>query len=128
MINGTHILIYSKDPAADRTFFRDLLGFRFVNVGEDWLIFALPPSELAVHPGEGDLGLRHADHNMLGAVVYFMCDDLKETMKSLKAKKVECTEVTKAPWGSKTTIRLPSGGEVGLYQPTHETAIGLGKY
>jgi catechol 2,3-dioxygenase-like lactoylglutathione lyase family enzyme len=127
MINGAHILIYSKDPVADRAFFRDVLGFRFVNVGEDWLIFALPPSELALHPGEGDFIQRHAEHSMLGAVVYFMCDDLKETVQSLKAKKVKCSKVTKAPWGSKTTLRLPSGGEVGLYQPTHETAIELGK-
>ena len=124
MITGTHVLLYSQDPAADRAFFRNVLEFRSVDVGGGWLIFALPPSELAVHPGEGEFAQRHADHAMLGAVVYLMCDDLDETMRSLKAKNVECTEITEAPWGMKTTIRLPSGGEIGLYQPRHETAIG----
>ena len=124
MINGTHILIYSTNAAADRAFFRDVLQFQSVNVGEGWLIFALPPAELAVHPGEGEFVQRHADHSMLGSVVYFMCDDLNATVQSLKSKKVECTEVEKAPWGIRTTIRLPSGGEVGLYEPRHETVIG----
>jgi hypothetical protein len=124
MITGTHVLLYSQDAAADRAFFRNVLKFRSVDAGEGWLIFALPPSELAVHPGEGEFAQRHADHAMLGAVVYLMCDDLQKTVQSLQAKKVECTEITAAPWGMKTTIRLPSGGEIGLYQPRHETAIG----
>jgi catechol 2,3-dioxygenase-like lactoylglutathione lyase family enzyme len=124
MITGTHVLLYSTDAAADRDFFRNVLQFRSVDAGEGWLIFALPPSELAVHPGEGEFAQRHADHAMLGAVVYLMCDDLEGTVRSLKAKNVECTEITAAPWGMKTTIRLPSGGEIGLYQPRHETAIG----
>lgn len=123
MITGTHVLLYSTDAAADRAFFRDVLNFDFVDAGGGWLIFALPPSELAIHPGEGEFAQRHADHSMIGAVVYFMCGDLKETMRWLKSKKVECTEVVEAGWGTKTTIRLPSGGEIGLYQPRHETAI-----
>ena len=124
MVNGAHILLYSKDPDADRAFFRDVLQFRAVDAGHGWLIFALPPAELAVHPGDGDFVQSHAEHAMLGAVVYLMCDDLPELIRTLGAKGVTCTEVAQAPWGMKTTVRLPSGGEIGLYQPAHPTAIG----
>ncbi len=124
MVNGAHILLYSKDPEADRAFFRDVLQFRAVDAGHGWLIFALPPAELAVHPGDGAFVQPHAEHPMLGAVVYLMCDDLAELIRTLGAKGVTCTEVTQAPWGMKTTVRLPSGGEIGLYQPSHPTAIG----
>ncbi len=112
MVNGAHVLLYSKDPDADRAFFRDVLQFRAVDAGHGWLIFALPPAELAVHPGDGDFVQSHAEHAMLGAVVY------------LGSKGITCTEVSQAPWGMKTTVRLPSGGEIGLYQPSHPTAIG----
>jgi catechol 2,3-dioxygenase-like lactoylglutathione lyase family enzyme len=125
MVNGAHILLYSKDPDADRTFFRDVLQFRAVDAGHGWLIFALPPAELAVHPGNGDFVQSHAEHAMLGAVVYLMCDNLPDLIGKLEAKGVTCTEVTQAPWGMRTTVRLPSGGEIGLYQPSHPTAIGL---
>jgi catechol 2,3-dioxygenase-like lactoylglutathione lyase family enzyme len=125
MVNGTHILLYSKDPDADRGFFRDVLQFRAVDAGHGWLIFALPPAELAVHPGDGDFVQSHAEHAMLGAVVYLMCDDLAGLIRTLGAKGVTCTEISQAPWGMKTTVRLPSGGEIGLYQPAHPTAIGL---
>ena len=125
MVNGAHILLYSKDPDADRAFFRDVLQFRAVDAGHGWLIFALPPAELAVHPGDGAFVQSHAEHAMLGAVVYLMCDDLPELICKLEAKGVTCTEVSQAPWGAKTTVRLPSGGEIGLYQPSHPTAIGL---
>ena len=121
MITGTHILLYSADAAADRAFFRDVLKFDFVDAGEEWLIFALPPSELAVHPGETK------PRGMAGAELYLMCDDLVETMESLKTKGVNCTGVVEAGWGSKTSIRLPSGAEIGFYQPRHETAIGDSK-
>jgi hypothetical protein len=70
---------------------------------------------------------QHADHALLGAVLYLMCDDLAATMAQLRSKNVECEPVTEAPWGIKTTFRLPSGGEIGLYQPAHPTAIGLGQ-
>ena len=76
MINGAHFLIYSKDADADRAFIRDVLGFRPVDAGHGWLIFGLPPSELAVHPGEGDFTQDHAGHEMLGIVLYLMCDDV----------------------------------------------------
>jgi catechol 2,3-dioxygenase-like lactoylglutathione lyase family enzyme len=125
MITGAHFLLYSKDPDADRDFFRDVLGLRFVELGGGWLIFALPPSELAVHPSDGDFVQRHADHAMLGTVLYLMCDELRSTIKSLADKNVRCTEIEEEDWGLRTTVRLPSGGEIGLYQPYHPTALDL---
>lgn len=119
MINGAHFLLYSKDPDADRAFLRDVLQFPFVDVGHGWLIFALPPSEVAVHPGSGNFVQSHGDHALLGAIVYLMCDDLAAEMASLRAKGVTCSEVVEANWGIKTTVRLPGGGEIGLYQPRH---------
>jgi len=123
MITGAHILIYSKDPVADRAFFRDVLGFRAVDAGEGWLIFALPPAEAGVHPVEGNNLQSHGGHHLLGAVLYLMCDDLHAVIRSLNAKNVTCAPVTEEPWGSQTAIRLPSGGEIGLYQPKHPTAL-----
>jgi len=114
MITGAHIIVYSKDPEADRAFFRDVLKFSSVDAGHGWLIFAFPPAEAAFHPS-GDNG-RHE--------LYFMCDDLKATMESLKAREVKCSEVNEQRWGSITTISLPGGGKLGLYQPKHPTAIG----
>jgi catechol 2,3-dioxygenase-like lactoylglutathione lyase family enzyme len=123
MITGTHILVYSTNPEADRAFFRDVLDFRFVDVGQGWLIFAMPPAEAAFHPSSGEFTQTHAGHHLLGAHVYLMCDDVRATVKALEAKKVRCTAISEEPWGIKTTIPLPSGGEIGLYQPTHQTAI-----
>jgi catechol 2,3-dioxygenase-like lactoylglutathione lyase family enzyme len=125
-ISGAHILLYSNQPEADRAFFRDVLGFRHVDAGEGWLIFALPPAEMGIHPTDGDRAQPHGGRDLLGAVLYLMCDDLRALMKSFKAKGVKCSAVEEARWGIKTTIQLPSGGEIGLYQPTHPTAIGLG--
>ncbi len=125
MINGAHFLLYSKDPEADRAFFRNVLGFRAVDAGEGWLIFALPPAEMGVHPSDGNFVQQHADHPLFAAVLYLMCNDLRSVIKSLAAKNVRCTEVTEEPWGIKTTIPLPSGGQIGLYQPSHPTAIEL---
>ena len=125
MITGAHFLLYSKDPDADRAFLSDVLEFRSVNLGRNWLIFALPPAELAVHPAADNFVQKHADRSMLGAVLYLMCDDLKAMMKELAKKGVQCSATVKAEWGTSTSIRLPSGGEIGLYQPTHETALGL---
>ena len=123
MIIGAHILLYSKDPAADRAFFRDVLGFSAVDVGHGWLIFAMPPAEAALHPVDATPEPAHAGHTLVGAVLYLMCDDVLAEVKSLAAKNVACTEITEAPWGLKTTIILPSGGELGLYQPRHEVAF-----
>jgi catechol 2,3-dioxygenase-like lactoylglutathione lyase family enzyme len=114
LIAGVHVIVYSKDPEADRAFFRDVLKFTAVDAGQGWLIFALPPSEAAFHPSEkNDLHELH-----------LMCDDLKATMESLKEKKVKCGPVQEVRWGSLTTISLPGGGKIGLYQPKHPTAIG----
>ena len=118
------MLLYSSNPEADRAFFRDVLQFKTVDIGHGWLIFGLPPSELAVHPDDGEFTQQHANHSMMGAVVYLMCDDLSAEIRALEAKGVKCSEVDTAPWGMKTTIPLPSGGEIGLYQPRHPTAIG----
>lgn len=114
MINGVHALIYAKDAEKARAFLRDVLGFRAVDAGHGWLIFALPPAELGVHPAEGE------EHHEL----YFMCDDVRKTMEELKSKGVECAPVTNAGFGAVTSFEIPGGGKVGLYQPRHPTAIG----
>jgi catechol 2,3-dioxygenase-like lactoylglutathione lyase family enzyme len=126
MITGTHVLLYSKDPEADRAFFRDILNFRSVDAGGGWLIFALPPAELGVHPSTDNFVQTHAEHSLLGAVFYLMCDDLDEMIKKLKSRNVSCTGIETAEWGITTSIKLPSGGEIGLYQPTHPTATDSG--
>ena len=115
MISGAHVIVYSKSAEADRAFYRDILQFASVDAGHNWLIFALPPAEAAVHPSDAN-GAQE---------LYFMCDDLKAEMASLAKKNVECSEVQEARWGSITKMRLPSGGEVGLYQPRYPTALGL---
>jgi catechol 2,3-dioxygenase-like lactoylglutathione lyase family enzyme len=114
MISGAHVIVYSKSPEADRAFFRDVLGLKSVDAGHGWLIFALPPAEAAFHPSDENV------HEL-----YFMCDDLKAEMASLAKKNVKCSEVQEARWGSITKMRLPGGGQVGLYQPKHPTALGL---
>ncbi|HXY14877.1 MAG TPA: VOC family protein [Terriglobales bacterium] len=123
MIFGLHVLLYSNNAEADRKFFRDVLGFKAVDVGGGWLIFRTPPTELAVHPGDGKFTQSHADHPMSGAALYLMCDDLQKTIKALAKKKVKCSEIEKEDWGIRTTIPLPSGGEIGLYQPAHKLAL-----
>ena len=125
MINGAHFLLYSTNADADRAFIRDVLGFKSVDVGRGWLIFGMPPSEMAVHPADGDFTQRHADQSMLGVVLYLMCDDVQAEVKSLEGKGVHCTKIDDAGWGIKTTIQLPSGGHIGLYQPKHATAYDL---
>jgi catechol 2,3-dioxygenase-like lactoylglutathione lyase family enzyme len=115
MISGAHVIVYSKNAEADRAFFRDVLGFKSVDAGHGWLIFALPPGEAAVHPSD-ESGVHE---------LYFMCDDLKTEMASLTKKGAKCSKVQEQRWGSITKMRLPGGGEVGLYQPNHPTAFGL---
>jgi hypothetical protein len=125
-IIGAHLLLYSTNADADRAFVRDVLGFKHVDVGHGWLIFGMSPAELAVHPAdEGPSEREHAGHKMLGAHLYLLCDDLQGFIKTLEAKKVSCTEIATERWGIRTTIKLPSGGELGLYQPTHPTALDL---
>jgi hypothetical protein len=117
MINGIHALIYAKDADKVRAFLRDVLGFKSVDAGHGWLIFALPPAELAAHPAEDGEEPRHE--------FYLMCDDMQNTVKELKSKGVQCGEMTEAGWGSVTKIEIPGGGTMGLYQPKHPTAIGV---
>jgi catechol 2,3-dioxygenase-like lactoylglutathione lyase family enzyme len=115
MISGAHVILYSKDAEADRAFFRDVLGFKSVDAGHGWLIFALPPTEAAFHPSEN--GSVHE--------LYLLCDDLKAEMASLASKGVACSAVQEERWGSITKMRLPGGGDVHLYQPKHPTALHL---
>ncbi len=112
MIFGAHAIVYSKNAAADRAFFKDVLGFTSVDAGHGWLIFALPPAEVAVHPAEDDR-----------CELYLMCSDLKAEVSTLMNKGVRCSETQEARWGSITKISLPGGGEIGLYQPKHPTAF-----
>jgi catechol 2,3-dioxygenase-like lactoylglutathione lyase family enzyme len=110
VITGAHAIVYSTDADADRAFFRDVLGFPSVDAGGGWLIFALPPAELAAHPA--DAGGRHE--------LYLMCDEIESTVAELQAKGVEFTApVSEAGFGLLTSLKLPGGGELGLYEPRH---------
>ena len=113
MIFGAHVIVSSKDAAADRAFLREVLGLSSVDAGHGWLIFTLPPAEVAVHPAQDTSG-----HEL-----YFMCDDLKAEISTLGEKGIQCSEVQEARWGSITRVRLPGGGDVGLYQPKHPLAF-----
>ena len=115
MIFGGHIVLYSKDAEADRAFLRDVIGLASVDAGHGWLIFALPPAEMAVHPAEENGGQE----------LYFMCADLKSEIAALSEKGVRCSDVQEARWGSIVKIQLPGGGEIGLYQPKHPVALTL---
>jgi len=117
MITGLHAILYSADADKVRAFLRDVLGLKSVDAGHGWLIFAAPPAELAAHPIEANEKPRHE--------FYLMCDDLKATMKELAAKGIECSAINEPPWGLSTSIHLPGGGELGLYQPKHPTALNL---
>jgi hypothetical protein len=125
MIIGSHILLYSDQPEADRAFFRDVLNLHAVDAGGGWLIFGLPPAELGIHPTEQGRDRRqaHAGRKLLGAVVYLICDDLQATIISLKAKNVACSTIAEENWGIHTSIILPSGSEIGLYRPKHPVAF-----
>ncbi|MGA2182494.1 MAG: VOC family protein [Bryobacteraceae bacterium] len=114
MISGIHAIVYSRDAERARAFFRHVLGFPSVDAGRGWLIFGLPPAELGVHPIEED------NHHEL----YLMCNDVYAAVAELKSKGVEFTRpVTDQGWGLLTRLRIPGGGEMGLYQPKHPTAI-----
>jgi len=109
MITGMHAVVHTKDAEADRAFFRDVLGFPSVDAGGGWLIFATPPSEVAMHPAEAND--RHE--------VFLLCDDVDAEIARLKQKGVACGAVSEEGWGRLTTIGLPGGGKLGLYQPHH---------
>jgi catechol 2,3-dioxygenase-like lactoylglutathione lyase family enzyme len=130
VINGSHAIIYAEDAEKTRAFFRDVLGLPFVDAHDGWLIFKLPPAELGIHPtgsgmgGEGDgtnSGPQSGHHEL-----YLMCDDVVATVAELEAKGVEFTSpIENQGFGMLTRFRIPGGGEIGLYQPRHQTAYDI---
>jgi catechol 2,3-dioxygenase-like lactoylglutathione lyase family enzyme len=118
VIAGAHTIIFAEDAEAARAFFRDVLGFAHVDDGEGWLIFALPPGELAVHPGPG-WGRTVAQHEL-----FFMCRDIERTVAELRRKGVEfVAPITDEGYGLLTRLRIPGAGEVGLYEPRHASPL-----
>ena len=116
MINGTHVIIYTRDAAADRAFIRDTLGFPGVDAGDGWLIFKLPPAEIAIHPTDGES--RHE--------LYLMCEDIAGTLQELAAKGVQPSRpISDEGWGLLASVGLPSGSDLQLYQPRHPVAHNL---
>jgi predicted enzyme related to lactoylglutathione lyase len=110
MITGAHAIIFTPDPEGVRAFVRDVLGFASVDAGDGWLIFALPPAELAAHQAEDDRGYE----------LYLMCDDIKATVEELKRKGAQFTRpISDERWGLLTALAIPGGGELALYQPRH---------
>jgi hypothetical protein len=115
MINGAHVIVYSEDPDADRAFLREVFEYPYVDAGAGWLIFKLPPAEFALHPVDGPPSQE----------LYLMCDNLDVTMSQLAAKGVEFADVVEARWGMLTRLQLPSGAELGLYEPRHPRATDI---
>lgn len=116
MIIGSHAIIYAEDAERTRAFMRDVLGFGSVDAGHGWLIFKLPPAELGIHPTEPSDNGRHE--------LYLMCDDIEQTVDELKSRGVEFNgEVIDAGFGRLIKMKVPGGGELGLYQPRHPMAI-----
>jgi hypothetical protein len=113
MIHGAHVVLYSTNAEADRAFFKDVLKYPFADAGHGWLIFALPPAEVAVHPSE--TGGKHE--------LYLMCDDVHALRAEMKLKNVPCSEIHEERWGSLTHLTLPGGGTLGIYQPKHASPI-----
>ncbi len=109
MLIGAHSIIYSADPEADRAFLGDVLGLPHVDAGDGWLVFGLPPAEVAVHPSR-----RNDVHEF-----YLMCDDIRAFVTRMKKQGVSCTPVQRESWGSLTRLTLPGGGTLGVYQPRH---------
>ena len=109
MIHGAHVIVFSKNPEADRAFFRDVLQYPFADAGHGWLIFALPPAELGVHPAEQN------SHQL-----YLMCEDVHATVEKLKSRGVKIPQpIADQGWGLVAQIELPDGSHMGLYQPRH---------
>lgn len=113
-IVGAHTIIYSKDAEADRAFLRDVLGFTNVDAGGGWLIFALPPSEAAVHPSD-----ENGKHEL-----YLLTDNVEAEIAKLRAANIACDAIDDRRYGRVTTITLPGGGRLGLYEPRHPLAHG----
>ena len=117
MITGAHAIIYSENAEADKAFFRDILKLTHVDAGHGWLIFGLPPSELAMHPSPD------SQHHEL----FLMCDDIHEFVSNMKEHQIICSEVTDQRWGLLSHLVLPGGGSIGIYQPKHERPEQSGK-
>ena len=109
MITGAHSIIYSSNPEADLNFFKNILKFPNVDIGHGWLIFALPASELAVHPA-AESGLQE---------LYLMCDDINLFVGEMAGHKIICSEIEDQRWGLLTHVTLPGGGKLGVYEPRH---------
>ncbi|MGZ8285770.1 MAG: VOC family protein [Allosphingosinicella sp.] len=109
MITGAHVMIFSRDPQADREFLREVLGLPAVDSGGGWLIFKLPPAEMGVHG---------SDRNDLHEV-YLICDDVDDTVAGLKRKGAVCDAIGQREWGRATAVELPGGGKLGIYEPRH---------
>jgi len=109
MITGAHTIIYSTSPEADRAFFRDVLRLPNVDVGGGWLIFGLPPAEVAVHP---------SDNNDVHEL-YLMCNDIESLVVELAKRDIPCGQVQDQGWGLLAELTLPGGGKMGVYQPRH---------
>jgi len=109
MITGAHAILYSADPEADRAFVRDVLGLTGVDAGGGWLIFGLPPSEVAVHPAET------SGHQEL----YLLCDDIEAFVAEVSGRGIPCSPVDEQRWGRITHVTLPGGGGLGVYEPNH---------
>jgi hypothetical protein len=116
MINGAHAIIYSTNADADRAFFRDALKLPNVDVGGGWLIFGLPPAEVAVHPSEGD-----EKHEL-----YLMCGDIQAFVAEMKKRRIACGPVQDEGWGLLSHVVLPGGGKLGVYQPRHARPKPMG--
>jgi len=126
MITGAHVLFYSTDADADRAFLQNVLQLRSVDAGHGWLIFAMPPTEAAMHPTSAPFVQEQGSARLLGSVVYLMCDDLTTTSAELSGRGARVSPPEDARWGRFVTIALPSGAALGLYQPRHPTAIQQG--
>ena len=116
MLTGAHSIIYSANPDADREFFRMVLRLPHVDVGHGWLIFGLPPAEVAVHPAE-----ENGRHEF-----YLMCDDVEQFIAEMQAHGAACDPVHNAGWGLLTSVHLPGGGKLGVYQPRHARPEAMG--
>jgi catechol 2,3-dioxygenase-like lactoylglutathione lyase family enzyme len=116
MIRGAHVVLYSTNAEADRAFFRDVLGYPFVDAGHGWLIFALPPAELAIHPAGAD-----GAHEL-----FLMCDDVHAFLAQMSERGVVCSDLRSERWGLITHLTLPGGGALGVYQPTHPSPLNRG--
>src|SRR5262245_54565567 len=112
MIHGAHVILYSKDAEADRAFFRNVLEYPYADAGHGWLIFALPPAEVAVHPSDG------SSHEL-----YLMCVDVEQVITKMKQHGIACSDVKEERWGSITYLTLPGGGKLGVYQPKHASPL-----